>query len=195
MSRVSPADRSGAHRRGVSDGSIAVTLPTTASSVDRECAPTCENRGSHRSRGAVKSENRRCRGVDGDGVKCATGTCRDALTANRSCVGNAEPVTGSRMQHLGPACRPSAADCPRYKPGMDRPRRKSGPKPKGDRFRVTAALPSEVVTIADEIAEREGVDRTAVLGRLLCERLGLPVPAYCRPPNSRQEELPLIQAS
>jgi hypothetical protein len=72
---------------------------------------------------------------------------------------------------------------------------KPGPKPKGNRFRVTAALPLEVVTIADDIAEREGVDRTAVLGRLLCERLGLPVPAYCLPPSTDQQELPLSKAS
>jgi hypothetical protein len=78
---------------------------------------------------------------------------------------------------------------------MDRPRAKSGPKPKGNRFRVTAALPAEVVSLADEMAEREGVDRTAVLGRLLCERLGLPVPAYCLPPTSDQGELPLSKAS
>jgi len=78
---------------------------------------------------------------------------------------------------------------------MDRPRAKSGPKPKGNRFRVTAALPAEVVSIADEMAQREGVDRTAVLGRLLCERLGLPVPTYCLSPNSTQEELPLSKAS
>lgn len=78
---------------------------------------------------------------------------------------------------------------------MDRPRGKSGPKPKGDRFRVTAALPTEVVSIADAIARTEGVDRTAVLGRLLCERLGLPVPKYCLPPTSNQEELPLTKAS
>jgi hypothetical protein len=78
---------------------------------------------------------------------------------------------------------------------MDRPRAKSGPKPKGDRFRVTAALPTEVVSIADEMAQREGVDRTAVLGRLLCERLGLPVPTYCLAPTSAQEELPLSKAS
>jgi hypothetical protein len=78
---------------------------------------------------------------------------------------------------------------------MDRPRAKSGPKPKGNRFRVTAALPSEVVKIADEMAQREGVDRTAVLGRLLCERLGLPVPIYCLPPGTNQVELPLNKAS
>ena len=78
---------------------------------------------------------------------------------------------------------------------MDRPRAKSGPKVKGDRFRVTAALPTEVVNLADEMARAEGVDRTAVLGRLLCERLGLPVPRYCLPPASSQGELPMSKAS
>lgn len=79
---------------------------------------------------------------------------------------------------------------------MDRPRAKSGPKPKGNRFRVTAALPVEVVQLADSMAERDGVDRTAVLGRLLCEQLGLPVPHYCLPPGARQQqELPLSKAS
>lgn len=78
---------------------------------------------------------------------------------------------------------------------MDRPHAKSGPKPKGNRFRVTAALPAEVVSLADEMARSEGVDRTAVLGRLLCERLGLPVPSYCLPPTTKQQELPLSKAS
>lgn len=81
---------------------------------------------------------------------------------------------------------------------MDRPRAKSGPKPKGNRFRVTAALPVEVVQLADSMAERDGVDRTAVLGRLLCEKLGLEVPSYCLPQNTTrndQQELPLGKAS
>ena len=70
-----------------------------------------------------------------------------------------------------------------------------GPKPKGNRLRVTAQLPAEVVALADEMAARTGVDRTAVLGQLLCERLGLPVPKYCLPPTSAQQELPLSKAS
>jgi hypothetical protein len=73
---------------------------------------------------------------------------------------------------------------------------KPGRKPKGNRKRVSAALPAEVVDIADALAaEHDGLDRTAVLGRLLCERLGIPVPAYCLPPATRQSELPLNQAS
>ena len=75
----------------------------------------------------------------------------------------------------------------------DRPG-KRGPKPKGRRKRVSAALPAEAVELIDAMAERDGVDRTAVLGRLLCEQLNLPVPTYCLPTNS-QEELPLDKAS
>jgi len=73
---------------------------------------------------------------------------------------------------------------------------KPGRKPKGNRKRVSAALPVEVVELADALAaEHDGLDRTAVLGRLLCERLGLPVPAYCLPPQTNQTKLALNQAS
>jgi hypothetical protein len=73
---------------------------------------------------------------------------------------------------------------------------KRGRKPKGNRKPVRAMLPAEVVDIADAMAkEHEDLDRTAVLGRLLCERLGLPVPAYCLPRSSSQQELPLNKAS
>ncbi len=72
---------------------------------------------------------------------------------------------------------------------------KPGRKPKGNRKPVSARLPAEVVDLADAIAEQEGLDRTAVLGRLLCERLGLAVPSYCLPSTSHQQELPLNKAS
>jgi hypothetical protein len=74
-------------------------------------------------------------------------------------------------------------------------RGKPGPKPKGDRFRVTAALPTEVVRLIDSMAQSEGADRTAVLGRLLCERLDLPVPGYCLPSATAQKALSLGKAS
>jgi hypothetical protein len=78
---------------------------------------------------------------------------------------------------------------------MNTTRAKPGRKPKGDRTQVSAALPTEAVRIADARARREGVDRTAMLGRLLCEALGLEVPAYCLPAVTAQEELPLTKAS
>lgn len=71
-----------------------------------------------------------------------------------------------------------------------------GRKPKGNRTPVRAALPAEAVALVDAIANQDGVDRTAVLSRLLCERLNLPVPAYCLPaPSTNQQELPLTKAS
>jgi hypothetical protein len=73
---------------------------------------------------------------------------------------------------------------------------KRGRKPKGDRKPVRAMLPTQVVDMIDAYAaEHEDLDRTAVLGRLLCERLGLPVPAYCLPRSLEQQELPLNKAS
>jgi hypothetical protein len=72
---------------------------------------------------------------------------------------------------------------------------KRGRKPKGNRTPVRTMLPVEVVEAADAMAAQDGLDRTAVLGRLLCERLGFPVPAYCLPPNTTQQELPLTKAS
>lgn len=78
---------------------------------------------------------------------------------------------------------------------MDSSRSKRGRKPKGNRQPVSAMLPVEVVAIADAMAAESGLDRTAVLGRLLCERLGLPVPTYCLPTSSEQTELPLSKAS
>jgi hypothetical protein len=70
-----------------------------------------------------------------------------------------------------------------------------GRKPKGNRTPVRAALPAEAIDAVDAIALQEGSDRTTVLGRLLCERLGLGVPDYCLPPRAGQEELPLSRAS
>ena len=72
---------------------------------------------------------------------------------------------------------------------------KRGPKVKGDRTRVTAALPTEIVRRADAEAAETGVDRTAVLGRWLSLQLGLEVPSYCLPKPTAQEELPLSKAS
>jgi hypothetical protein len=76
-----------------------------------------------------------------------------------------------------------------------RPRAKKGPKPKGDRVRMSAALPAEVMKELLTIAERDGQTLTDVLGRLLAERLGLPVPVYCLPKGADQTELPLTKAS
>jgi hypothetical protein len=76
-----------------------------------------------------------------------------------------------------------------------RPRAKRGPKPKGNRVRISAALPAEVYDQALAIAERDGQTLTDVLGRLLAEALDLPVPSYCLPKSSNQGELPLIRAS
>ena len=75
-----------------------------------------------------------------------------------------------------------------------RPRAKRGPRPKGDRVRCCAALPAEAVNRALAIAERDGQTFTDVLGRLLCEALDMPVPAYCLPKRD-QRELPLTKAS
>lgn len=76
-----------------------------------------------------------------------------------------------------------------------RPGAKKGPKPKGNRVRMSAALPAEVMEEMLAIAERDRQTLTDVLGRLLAERLGLPVPAYCLPKRTDQTELPMTKAS
>ena len=63
--------------------------------------------------------------------------------------------------------------------------------PKGDRISVSAKIPASVIAVIDEIAEADGTDRTAIIGRLLCERLEMEVPSYCRPPANAQTELPM----
>ena len=80
---------------------------------------------------------------------------------------------------------------------MDVPKRgKGGRRPKGDRVRTTVALPSEVVLLAQQMADRDGVPVTDVIGRLCAEALGIPVPDYCLPkPKQNQEALPLAEAS
>jgi hypothetical protein len=66
-----------------------------------------------------------------------------------------------------------------------------GRLPKGDRVAVTARVPRSLVALVDEIADKTGVDRTAALTRLLCERLDQEIPSYCLPRANDQTELPL----
>jgi hypothetical protein len=76
-----------------------------------------------------------------------------------------------------------------------RPRGKRGPKPKGNRVSTTVALDVDVRAHAQAIAERDGLALCDVIGRLCAEALGLPVPPYCLPKTTNQEELPLAEAS
>jgi hypothetical protein len=77
-----------------------------------------------------------------------------------------------------------------------RPRARKGPKPKDPtRVQTTILLPAEVRARAEAIAEKDGLALTNVIARLLSEAMGLPVPAYCLPKNTDQQELPLSQAS
>lgn len=76
-----------------------------------------------------------------------------------------------------------------------KPRAKSGPKPKGNRLKRPVALEIDLWDQVASIAERDGLPLTDVVQRLVAERLGLPVPAYCLPKTLTQEELPLPQAS
>ena len=86
----------------------------------------------------------------------------------------------------------------RYKAGMEirRERRKPGRPAKGDRVFTAVRLPREYRMAAEAIARRDGVDVTDVVTRMVGESLGLPIPDYCLPKTtSQQEELPLNKAS
>ena len=58
-------------------------------------------------------------------------------------------------------------------------RGRGGRKPKGDRIRTTVALPREVVVRVQQIADREHVPMTDVIGRLCAQALDIPTPTYC----------------
>jgi hypothetical protein len=84
------------------------------------------------------------------------------------------------------------------KPGMEirRERRKPGRPAKGDRVFTGVRLPREYRVAAEELARRDGLDVTDVVTRMVGESLGLPIPDYCLPKTtSQQEELPLNKAS
>jgi hypothetical protein len=77
-----------------------------------------------------------------------------------------------------------------------RPRAKRGPKPKDPtRVQTTVTLPHEVRARAQALADRDGLSLTNTIERLLAEALDVPVPAYCLPKSTDQEELPLSKAS
>jgi len=64
---------------------------------------------------------------------------------------------------------------------------KPGRRSKGPWKKVSAKIPSELITKADEEAERRGLDRTAIFVEALAARFGVPVPI--------QEALPLSDAA
>lgn len=77
-----------------------------------------------------------------------------------------------------------------------RPRARRGPKPKDPtRVQTTVTLPHEVRARAQALADRDGLSLTNTIERLLAEALDVPVPAYCQPKTTKQEELPLSKAS
>lgn len=78
-----------------------------------------------------------------------------------------------------------------------RPRGKRGPAPLDPtREATTVTLQAAVKERAREIAQRDGISMTNVIERELCLAWGLPVPTYCLPKNTTdQEELPLSKAS
>lgn len=85
--------------------------------------------------------------------------------------------------------------CGKIRNMQETSRGRPGRKPKLAEGRVytAAKIPLHYREVLDRQAEEEGIPLGDVITRLLGERLGLPVPAYCRPRN--QEALPLDQAS
>ncbi len=56
-------------------------------------------------------------------------------------------------------------------------------------------LPREVRDHVAEVSARTGAPMTDVVVALVCQALGMPVPAYCEPANADQTELPIDRAS
>lgn len=75
------------------------------------------------------------------------------------------------------------------------PRRKPGPKSKGERTPTPVYLPNDLRAEALAIAQQDGLPLTSVITRMVAEALGRRAPDYCYPTHTNQEELPLSQAS
>ena len=64
---------------------------------------------------------------------------------------------------------------------------KPGRKSKGPYKKVSAKIPTALITKAEEEATRRGLDRTAIFVEALAARFGVPIPI--------QEALPLTDAA
>lgn len=81
-------------------------------------------------------------------------------------------------------------------PTEETPKSRGGRPPKGDRQKRSVYLERAVWRQLEEMAADEGLPVTVIVARLVYERMAHPVPAYCLPkPSNDQEELPLATAS
>lgn len=74
-------------------------------------------------------------------------------------------------------------------------RRPRGPKPKGDRWKIPAAIPPERKTELEAAAKAQGLPVCDYIGLLVARSQGWPDPAFIRSHDRDQEVLPLAESA